>query len=49
MPSDPDEGVIRQAIARAQELAKGFADLRRAPDRVGALKLPEFCKTPLTF
>ena len=32
MPSDPDEGVIReQAIARAQELAKGFADLRRGP------------------
>jgi hypothetical protein len=32
MASDPDEGVIReQAIARAQELAKGFADLRRGP------------------
>ena len=30
VPSDPDEGVIReQAIARAQDLARRFANLRR--------------------
>jgi hypothetical protein len=30
VPNDPDEGVIReQAIARAQDLARRFGDLRR--------------------
>jgi hypothetical protein len=30
VPNDPDEGVIReQAIARAQDLARRFADFRR--------------------
>jgi hypothetical protein len=34
VPNDGDEGVIReQAIARAQDLARRFAEVRRAPDR----------------
>jgi hypothetical protein len=32
VPNDGDEGVVReQAIARAQDLARRFADLRRTP------------------
>jgi len=32
VPNDADEGIVReQAIARAQDLARRFADLRRSP------------------
>jgi hypothetical protein len=32
IPNDGDEGIVReQAIARAQDLARRFADLRRSP------------------